>query len=86
MVNGHNVLCMVLNHLLYDLMDKGTVNSINTGIAKRREAKWLLKESARMVTEAILATGSNGSIDASLALKQWHGLRHAIWQLSLLAS
>ena len=29
-----------------------------------------------MVTEAILATGSNGSVDASFALKQWHGLRH----------
>ena len=29
-----------------------------------------------MVTEAILSTGSNSSVDASFALKQWHGLRH----------
>ena len=67
---------MVLNHLLSDLIDKGTVSFIDIGGTHGRDSNWLLKESARMVTEAILAKGSNSSIDASFALKQWHGLRH----------
>ena len=75
-VNGHDVFCLVLNHLLSELIDKGTVSSIKTGNENAGEMNWLLKESARMVTEAILAKGSNISIDASFALKQWHGLRH----------
>ena len=75
-MNGHDVFCLILNHLLSELVDKGTVNSLNKGITSGRDHNLMLKESARMVTEAILSTGSNSNGDASFALKQWHGLRH----------
>ena len=76
-VNGHDVFCLILDHLLSELIDKGTVISVSNGNTNGGgQGNWLLKESARLVTEAILAKGSNSSVDASFALKQWHGLRH----------
>jgi hypothetical protein len=75
-VNGHDVFCLILDHLLSELVDRGTVNTISIGNTNGGQTNWLLKESARLVTEAILAKGSNSGIDASFALKQWHGLRH----------
>jgi hypothetical protein len=70
------VFCLVLNHLLAELVANGTVDSIKIPVGSSADANLLLKESARMVTDAILAKGSNSSTDASFALKQWNGLRH----------
>lgn len=75
-MNGPDVFCLVLNHLLAELVANGTVQSIKPNPINAGDANWLLKESARMVTDAILAKGSSSSADASFALKQWHGLRH----------
>mmetsp|Transcript_3651 Transcript_3651/g.5568 ORF Transcript_3651/g.5568 Transcript_3651/m.5568 type:complete len:2959 (-) Transcript_3651:158-9034(-) len=75
-VNGQEVFCLILNHLLSELIDKGTIDSI-ISCNGSGEVVCLLKESARRVTEAILSKGSTGAaIDTTFALKQWHALRH----------
>lgn len=75
-VNGHDVFCLILNHLLSELLDNGTVNVLASGRSTSKDRSWFLKESARQVTEAILSKASNAGMDASFALRQWHGLRH----------
>ena len=57
-------------------MANGTVNSMRTAHIKTTDSQWLLKESARRVTDAILSKGSSNAMDASFALKQWHALRY----------
>lgn len=74
-MNGQEVFCLILNHLVFELTNRGTVDCINAR-NESREMTSLLKESARIVTEAILAKGSGGEIDTTFALKQWHALRH----------
>jgi hypothetical protein len=77
-VNGHDVLCIVFNHLLSELIQKGTIDSLTNNTKNLSDSTLLLTESARMVTEAILAKGSNSSVDASFAVAQWHALRHLV--------
>jgi PH domain associated with Beige/BEACH len=77
-VNGHDVLCIILNHLLSELIQKGTIDSLVINTKNVLDTNLLLRESAKMVTEAILAKGSNSSVDASFAVAQWHALRHLV--------
>ena len=74
-MNGHDVVCLVLNYLLVELVEKGTVDAIRAK-GGHGEANWYLKESSRIVTTAILSNGANGNGDAAFAVRQWHGLRH----------
>ena len=76
--NGSEVFSILLSHLLADLIEKGTVASIETtytyaeSINVRNRA---LKQSARLVTQAILSNGSEG-LDMASAVRQWRCLRH----------
>jgi len=75
--NGQEVVCLIMNHLLANLMDYGTVEAISVTSPNREtmERNKLLRESARIVTNAILANGSN-LVDAASAVRQWQSLRH----------
>lgn len=74
--NGHNVLCLILNHLLAELMERGTVEITSVPANVPRESNWLLKESAKVVTNGILASNSK-ALDSTTAVKHWHGLRYS---------
>jgi hypothetical protein len=74
-VNGYIVCELILNHLLFDLTEYGTMNLTTMPNRDSMNEHWLLKESARRVTDAILSKGNNPN-DAAFALKQWHSLRH----------
>jgi hypothetical protein len=73
--NGHEVVCLIMNHLLSNLIEYGTVEAISAGGSSSQDRNRLLKESARIVTNAILASGSNG-VDAASAVRQWQSLRY----------
>lgn len=77
--NGSEIFSILLSHVLADLIEKGTVasiektyNSADSGSAGRNRA---LKQSARIVTKSILSNGADG-IDMASAVKQWRCLRH----------
>ena len=79
--NGSEIFSILLSHLFADLIEKGTVASVertysNTesrnGNAGRNRA---LKQSAKLVTQSILSNGAAG-LDMKEAVKQWRCLRH----------
>lgn len=81
-VNGHEVLCLILTHFLAELIDNGTVDSASISETEgSADRNWLLKESARTVTNGIVANGLDGS-NASIAVKKWRNLRHLAAVLS----
>lgn len=78
--NGAEIFSILLSHLFADLIEKGTVASVertysnapeNAGAGRNRA----LKQSAKLVTQAILSNGSSG-LDMASAVKQWRCLRH----------
>ncbi len=76
-VNGHEIFGITLSHLLNDLTESGTVENansikINDTASERSRA---LKQSALVVTNAILSNGTN-EMDLSTAVKHWRCLRH----------
>ena len=73
--NGHEVVCLIMNHLLSNLIEYGTIEAIFVVATSSQDRNRLLKESARIVTNAILASGSNG-VDAASAVRQWQSLRY----------
>lgn len=78
-VNGPEIFSILLSHLLADLIEKGTVTSVertynsnDTSSAGRNRA---LKQSARLVTQSILSNGIDG-VDLTSAVRQWRCLRY----------
>jgi len=69
-VNGHETFLVLLSHVLAELIEHGTIENAETS-----EDSDPLKNSAMIVTKAIVSNGSNGLSMAS-AVKQWRCLRH----------
>ncbi|CAB9514210.1 Lipopolysaccharide-responsive and beige-like anchor protein [Seminavis robusta] len=71
-LNGHDVFCLILSRLVADLGARGTI--LQKGRALTGEED-LLKRSARLVTDAILSSGTEG-LDMKSAVRCWRSLRH----------
>ena len=76
-VNGHEIFGIVLSHLLKELTEAGTVTIIAPPMPPRSsiERNRALKQSALIVTNAILSNGTN-EMDLTTAVKHWRCLRH----------
>lgn len=78
-VNGNEVFCILLSHLLAELVENGTVLNIDSlnfpENSNPNERNRALKQSARIVTTAILSSGLEG-MDMGSAIQQWKTLRH----------
>jgi len=81
--NGSEVFCIILSHVFADLIERGTVPNVEqyeqgdeqrqgSSSAVRNRA---LKQSARLVTQAILSNGALG-MEMTAAVKQWRCIRH----------
>ncbi|GKY94790.1 hypothetical protein MPSEU_000444200 [Mayamaea pseudoterrestris] len=80
-VNGRHVSFLIFSNLCGNLFDYGTLRDISSMSA----AEWkeidieyespLLKQSARLVTDAILSNGTRG-LDLNAAVRSWRSLRH----------
>ena len=73
-VNGHETFQVLLSHVLAELTENGTIGK-NDSSGDASEANRALKNSAKIVTKAILSNGSDGLSMAS-AVEQWRCLRH----------
>ncbi len=80
-VNGHDVLLLILSSLCENLFDYGTIHEIGSiskddwkGINLEADSV-LLKQSAKLVTDAILSDGTKG-LDLNAAVRSWRSLRH----------
>ncbi len=76
-MNGQEVLTLILGHLLADLNSFGTIETpvgASMGVGEDRNRS--LKQSARMVTNAIMAHAEKDGFDTVSAVKQWRCLRH----------
>ncbi len=77
--NGPEIFSILLSHLLADLIEKGTLASVEmmysnhdaTNVGRNRA----LKQSAKLVTLSILSNGVEG-LDLTSAVKQWRCLRY----------
>ena len=82
-VNGTEVLLLVLGWFCVNIFEHGTVLEIGSISAEawkdiNLESDSLpLKQSARLVTDAILSNGARG-MDIPTAVKSWRSLRHLI--------
>lgn len=80
-VNGHTVLLLLLSSLCANVFENGTLLEIGSISAEDwhdvdLEAESLpLKQSARLVTDAILSNGMKG-LDMTTAVRSWRSLRH----------
>ena len=80
-MNGHHTLFLILSGLLSNLFDHGTlrdVGSMSSVDWKEIDIDYespLLKQCARLVTDAILSNGTKG-LDLSTAVRSWRLLRH----------
>jgi hypothetical protein len=80
-VNGHDVVFLILSGLCENLFDYGTI--LDIGSISAQDWKDVdfdndslpLKQSARLVTDAILSNGTKG-LDMPSAVKSWRSLRH----------
>ena len=79
--NGQVVLLLVLSVLCADLFDHGTLLEVGSLTAEDwkdvdlEQDSLLLKQSAKLVTDAILSNGTEG-LDMAAAVKSWRSLRH----------
>lgn len=80
-VNGRDVLLLILSGLCADLFDHGTLLEIGSISAQDwkdvdlEQESLPLKQSARLVTDAILSKGTKG-LDMTAAVRSWRSLRH----------
>jgi len=80
-VNGLDVLLLVLSGLCANLFEHGMlfeVGSISAQDWKNvdlEQDSLLLKQSAKLVTDAILSNGTKG-LDMTSAVRSWRSLRH----------
>lgn len=72
-LNGQDVFFLILSRLISNLGDRGTIH-LKTGTPTGEEED-LLKKSARLVTDAILSSGTEG-LDMKSAVRCWRSLRH----------
>ena len=72
-LNGQDVFSLVLSRVVSNLCEYGTI--LERGDEARSESKGPLKESARLVTDAILSSGTEG-LDMNSAVRCWRSLRH----------
>jgi hypothetical protein len=72
-LNGQDVFFLILSRLIANLGEQGTILfSPGSGPAENED---LLKKSARLVTDAILSSGTEG-LDMKSAVRCWRSLRH----------
>jgi hypothetical protein len=76
--NGSDIFTILLSHLFADLIEKGTIASVEidcnnpeSSMSRNRA----LKQCARLVTQSILSNGAEG-MDMSSAVRQWRCLRY----------
>jgi hypothetical protein len=80
-VNGNHVLIMVLSHLCGDVFENGTLLDVGSITAQDWQEldldfeSLLLKQSAKLVADAILSKGTKG-LDLTVAVRSWRALRH----------
>jgi hypothetical protein len=80
-VNGQVVLLLILSALCADLFDHGTLLEVGSLTAEDwkdidlEQDSLLLKQSAKLVTDAILSNGTEG-LDMTAAVRSWRSLRH----------
>lgn len=80
-VNGQDVLLLILSSLCGNIYDQGTLLEIVSISADDwkdvdlEQESLLLKQSARLVTDAILSKGTKG-LDMPTAVRSWRSLRH----------
>ena len=80
-INGHQTLCLILSNLCGNLFDFGTLRDVSSMSAsdwKEINIEYdspLLKQSARLVVDAVLSKGTKG-LDLASAARSWRSLRH----------
>jgi hypothetical protein len=72
-LNGQDVFCLILSRLVSNLCESGTI--LEKGGDGGAEDSDPLKKSARLVTDAILSSGTEG-LDMNSAVRCWRCLRH----------
>lgn len=72
-LNGQDVFFLIISRLTSNLGERGTI-VLKTG-TPAAEDEDLLKKSARLVTDAILSSGTEG-LDMKSAVRCWRSLRH----------
>lgn len=80
-VNGHDVLLLILSSFCSNIAEEGTLLEIGALSAQ----DWkdvdleaiLLKQSAKLITDAILSNGTKG-LEMATAVRSWRGLRHLL--------
>jgi hypothetical protein len=80
-INGNHVLILVLSNLCGDIFENGTLLDVGSLSAQDWEdldlelESVLLKQSAKLITDAILSNGTKG-LDLSSAVRSWRSIRH----------
>jgi hypothetical protein len=80
-VNGHDVLILILSSLCGNIFEDGTLLEVGSLSAQDWKdvdlevESLLLKQSARLITDAILSNGTKG-LDLTSAVRSWRSLRH----------
>lgn len=80
-VNGTDVLLLVLSSFCDNIFELGTIQEIGTiSMADWKDVdlekdSLPLKQSAKLVTDAILSRGTKG-LDMPTAVRNWRSLRH----------
>jgi hypothetical protein len=77
-VNGEAVFNILLSHVFADLIENGVLSSTYFSTLENDrvlEPEQSLKESARLINEAILSSGASG-IDMTVAAAQWRNIIH----------
>lgn len=78
-VNGHDVLLLVLSSFCCNIAEEGTL--LEVGALSAQDWKdvdletILLKQSAKLVTDAIISNGTQG-LEMATAVRSWRGIRH----------
>jgi hypothetical protein len=73
-LNGQEVFFLIISRLISNLGDRGTI-VIKKGTVVTGDEEDLLKTSARLVTDAILSSGTEG-LHMKSAVRCWRSLRH----------
>ena len=80
-VNGQHVLLLIMSSLCGNIFEHGTLLDVGSLTAQDwkemniDEDSLLLKQSARLITDAILSNGTKG-LDLTTAVRSWRSLRH----------
>jgi hypothetical protein len=81
LLNGHDVLLLILSNLCTNIFDEGTLLEIGKLSAQDWEnvdltqESLLLKQSAKLITDSILSQGTKG-LDLTTAVRSWRSMRH----------